>query len=184
MEDGPRLLMGSLKTVAQLSSQGASYAAPLAGPIGSGIGMVCDSVVDGIDAYDSQQTVAKLKEIARRNMYYLAAKKSKHLEPLWQVLNIALEKKRRHRDIAIAGAASVQVAKPFTQLYRAGRAVQKSFAGTKGVSREYAADCLIAALNDSQDTLAQQVAREIVSAIAHRNFEDLLKHSLTEALRS
>lgn len=183
----PAPWLSSIQTAAAVALPTASAATSALGPwgivAGTGLGMVCGTIMDGVDAYDTQNTVAQLKEY--RNLVI----NSRHLNltddqrtSLLTVINFALTKKQRHFNIAVGQAATLQVGRIGTAAYRAGRAVYKSAKGIKGAARDDAADILL--------NLAQQqggagtVARAIIRVIAKRNFEDILKHSIKESLRS
>jgi hypothetical protein len=119
-----------------------------------------------------------------------AVDKSAHLrltdkerDDLSSVLEIALRKKERHRNIVGVQAGTLQVAKIGTAVYRAGRAIHKSVQGTKGVSRDMAADLLLTYAQQG-NTAAGEVARHIVAILAKKNFDELLKASIKESLRS
>ena len=183
MEDRTTLAMQSLKAGASVGTKIAGVASPLAGPIGSAVGMFCDSVVDGIDAWNTQKTVANLKKIYEHDLPALG-RSSRHYEELKQVLETALKKKRRHRDIVGSQAGTLQIAKPFTQAYRAGRAVyKKHVTHSKGLTREVAAESLMYVLHGN-DERAKKVAEDIVEALANKTFHELMQHTLAEALRS
>jgi len=176
--------LNSLKIAAGVVGKGVGVAHPIAGPISAGVGMVCDSVVDGIDAWNTQSTVAQLKIVEEAGLQLLQENGSTHYQDLFDVMELALKKKRRHRDIMTSQAGTVQIAKPFTQAYRAGRAIYKGVKGTKGVSRAEAVEKLLKAKNDRSDPTAAAVADRIIEIVAQRNFQDLMRHTLEEAFRS
>jgi hypothetical protein len=107
---------------------------------------------------------------------------NKEEQDLLFVVDVALRKKERHRDIAIGQAATLQIGRIGTAMYRAGRAIHKSRTGTKGVSRDQAANILLEYA--PQQTLAGEYARRIVAVLAKKNFDELLKASIKESLRS
>jgi hypothetical protein len=185
MEDwtsGPAPWLAGIKTAASMTSTIVGTASTAAGPYGAaasaGINMVLGSISDGIDAYDSQKTVAALKAL----MSEVKKLASPAKEDLAFVLEIAIKKKTRHRDIAIGQASTLQVGKIGVGFYRMGRAIHKHRTGTKGVSREQAANNLIKYMKDTGP--AGRVAKQIVIALSKKNFDDLLKNSITESLRS
>ncbi len=193
MEDwtaGPAPWLNAIKYGAGVASGVVGAAAPAAGPYGAivatGVGMIVGTISDGIDAYDTQKVVAALKRLRALMLGNLfrstGAANDPDYQALLQVLDVALEKKERHRDIAIGQAATLQVGRIGVAAYRAGRAIQKKISGTKGVGREEAAATLMR-LRD-QNGWAGEVAREIVKVLCKKSFDDLLKSSIKESLRS
>jgi hypothetical protein len=185
MEDwssSPTPYLNSIKTAASMTSAIVGTASTAAGPYGAavsaGVNMVIGSISDGIDAYDSQKTVAALKAL----MSEVRKLSNPAKDDLAFVLEIAIKKKTRHRDIAIGQASTLQLGKIGVGFYRMGRAIHKKRTGTKGVSRETAADNLIRYMKDSGP--AGKVAKQIVIALSKQNFDDLLKNSIKESLRS
>ncbi len=185
MEDwgkGATPYLNSIKTAASMTSTIVGTASSAAGPYGAaasaGLNMVLGSISDGIDAYDSQKTVAALRELYKPIMRLSNPAK----EDLGFVLEIAIKKKTRHRDIAIGQASTLQLGKMGVGFYRMGRAIHKKRTGTKGVSRDKAADDLLKYVSGGGQ--AGTIAKEIVKAISKQNFDDMLKNSIKESLRS
>lgn len=98
-------------------------------------------------------------------------------------MDLALKKKQRHFDIAVGQAATLQVAKPFVAGYRSGRAIHKWRTGTKGQSRNDAADILMD-IHAHGTGANKKIADDIIRALAHKNFQELLKASIAESPRS
>jgi hypothetical protein len=185
MEDwksSPTPYLNSIKTAASMTSAIVGSASTAAGPYGAavsaGVNMVIGSIADGIDAYDSQKTVAFLRSLERPIQALSEPAKS----DLAFVLDIAIKKKARHRDIAIGQASTLQLGKLGVGFYRMGRAIHKKRTGTKGVSRDQAADILLQYVRAGGQ--AGTIAKEIVKAISKQNFDDMLKNSIKESLRS
>lgn len=185
MEDwkGPEAYLNSIKTAATMSSsiigQASAAAGPYAAVAATGLNMVLGSISDGINAYDTQKTVAILKSLKKHLAQVQNPQAKNDLET---ALDVAITKKTRHRDISIGQASTLQIGKIGVAAYRAGRAIHKKRTGTKGKSRENAADTIIKYL-DSKGPEGY-IAREIVKAIAKQNFDSILKNSIKESLRS
>jgi hypothetical protein len=185
MEDwtsSPTPYLNSIKTAATMTSPIVGSASTAAGPYGAavsaGLSMVLGSISDGIDAYDTQKTVAILKKLERE----VAGLPEPAKSDLGYVLEIAIKKKTRHRDIAIGQASTLQLGKIGVGVYRMGRAIHKKRTGTKGVSREKAAEDLLKYIRAGGR--AGDIAKKIVAAISRQNFDDMLKNSIKESLRS
>jgi len=184
---GPPLVNAftALKVMTGAAAGAAAFANPIAGAVLGGVSLVCDSALNGIDAHDTQSTVAQLRRIREKDIPKLWNSKNWWADPLTRVVDNALAKKRRH--VAIAWAQASQVGRIATVPYRSGKSVYKQIKGTKGASRALDADNLIAAMN-SGDPMAVPVASKIVAAIAQRKFKESLqssfRNSLMEALRS
>lgn len=187
MEDwtsSPAPWLKSIQAAAGVASTAIGTASTAAGPYGvaasTGLNMVLGSISDGIDAYDSQKVVAQL--IHLRDNHLPAVHDKQAQDDLGEALEVAIKKKTRHRDIAISQAATLQIGKIGTTLYRAGRAIHKKRTGTKGVSRGKAADTLLK--YKSSTGPEGYIAKQMIITLAHKNFEDMLKSSITEAFRS
>jgi hypothetical protein len=179
----PAPWLNAIQTTASLGGSLAAFsssAGPYGAIVGAGVGAICGSITDGIDAYDSQKTVAELKKIQKDDLPKV--RDATQRGALAQVIAVALAKKTRHRDIAISQAATLGVSKMGTAMYRIGRAIHKKRTGTQGVSRDQAADTLIAYMKDPGP--AGVVAKKIIQAVAKQNFDDLLKSSIKDSLRS
>lgn len=188
MEDwakGPAPWLNAIKYGAGIGTSAATTATATAGTwgviAGTGLNMVVGTIMDGVDAYDSQKTIAELKRIRDRELPKLDPHDQ---DDLGLVLDVAIRKKTRHRDIAISQAATLQISKVGTAAYRTVRAIHKWRTGTKGQSRDDAANVLIRCLEDDFDPVAHNVALSIVRVLCKKNFEDLLKSSIKESLRS
>ena len=184
---GPAPWLSSIQTAAAVALPTASAATSAMGPwgivAGTGLGMIAGTILDGVDAHDTQKTVALLKE-GRKNLInaHNTDMTDDERASLLMVLDLALTKKQRHRNIAIGQAATLQIGRIGTAAYRTGRAIYKSAKGIKGAARDDAAEVLLTLAQRQND--AGKAAREIIGILAKRNFEDLLKHSIKEALRS
>lgn len=183
MEDwkGPAPYLASIQTAAGVASGIISSVSAAAGPIGAaaggGLNMVLGAISSGLDAHDTQKTVAGLKALLTGPISGMAAGQDKI--DLTEIVELAIKKKTRHRDIAISESASLGISKIGTAAYRMGRAIHKKRTGTKGKSREAAADKLLTLANGGN-----LIAKQIIILIAKQNFDSMLKNSLTDALRS
>lgn len=150
---------------------------PISSGIGIGVGLVCNAISNGIDAYDTQKTVAALRKLSKEKLPRVSGQERDDLE---FVIELAWKKKNRHVGIAVGSA--IPVGSIGVSIYRGIRGAHKKRTGTKGVSRKQAADILLEYKNKPGP--AGDIAREIIVIVAGRNFEDLMKKSIANALKS
>lgn len=152
-----------------------SATGPIGGVASSVIGIVADAVKDGISAYDTQKTVARLTQI--QGTLGSTGDEGK----LKEVLGYAIAKKTSLRDRSIASATVV--AKPFVGIHNAGKFLYKKAAGTQGKGRDSAADDLLK-LAETGSPKAAKAAREAIAALTMQSFDQIMKNSVKESLRS
>ncbi|MFA5985305.1 MAG: hypothetical protein WC782_14915 [Methylococcaceae bacterium] len=171
---------GLIKQTTGVIGSAADIGCPGAGTaFAIGVGVVTDAVTNGIAAYDSQKSVAALKQLISQHSLASATGGSERSE-LYEIVQYCIGKRTSKRDRQIAKA--VPVSGFGVSLYQGGKAIYKMAKGTKGVNRQKYADLLYsyAARNDEVGT----IAKKIVAIIAGANFEQLLKNSLQSAMKS
>ena len=171
----PQAILGCVKMVAAVAG---SATGPIGGMAAAGIGIVCDSIGDGIGAWDTQKTVAALKQALRQ----ITPPASGDETTLYEIGNYAIGKKTSLRDRKIASATVV--AKVGVQGFNAGKFIYKKVKGTQGVNRAKHADDLQRIANSGSSNKAKGVARMMIIALTKMNMEGMVNSALKESLRS
>ena len=174
-DGNPNAILGCVKTVAGVAG---SATGPIGGMAAAGIGIVCDSIGDGIGAWDTQKTVAALKAALTK----LPATASGEADELKGIISYAIGKKTSLRDRKIASATVV--AKVGVQAFNASKFVFKKVKGTQGVHRSEFATRLQYLANSGSTQLVKDVAKEVIIALTRMNMDQIVKQSLQESLRS
>jgi hypothetical protein len=174
-DGSPAAILGCIKTVAAVAG---SATGPIGGMAAAGIGIVCDSIGDGISAWDTQKTVAALKQALRQ----ITPPASVDETALYEIGTYAIGKKTSLRDRKIASATVV--AKVGVQGFNAGKFIYKKVKGTQGLNRAKHADELQRIANSGSSPKAKGVARLIIIALTRMNMNEMVNSALKESLRS
>ena len=170
-------VLGMIKQTAGLVG---STTGPIGGMASAGIGVVCDSITDGIGAWDTQKTVAELKRIL--SSLGSTGKSGNEAEQLREILTYAIGKKTSLRDRKIASATVV--AKIGVQGFNAGKFISKKIKGTQGVNRGAMATQLQSLAGNAADPMVKRHALATIVALTKMNMEGMVKNALQESLRS
>lgn len=175
-DGSPQAILGCLKTVAAVAG---SATGPIGGMAAAGIGIVCDSIGDGIGAWDTQRTVAALKTALGRLPAGAASAEENELR---EILVYAIGKKTSLRDRKIASATVV--AKVGVQAFNATKFVVKKAKGTQGVNRRLHATRLQELASSGRTQLVKEVARDAIIALTKMHMDGIVNRALQDSLRS
>jgi len=175
--DGRNVVSTSLQ-VGSAVANGVSTFASAAGPGGTIAGVVLgavgEAVSGGLNAYDAQKTIAGLK-IERDNAW------RENKAELATIIDACINKAKGKKRQGIAKASII--GQPGVMAYRTGRAIYKSFKGTKGVGRTQRATRLYEmAVNGSGPE--QKIAQKVIAIICGEQMETVLKNTIAEAMKS
>lgn len=142
------------------------------------LGAMAKAVNGGCTAYSAQDTIAKLRK-AQEKAYALPSSTPEKAD-LVKAIGYCVAKTgvKMHKGLANATI----VGQPGVTLYRAGRAVVKKIAGTKGKHREYYAKLLMSLAGQSSP--AGEIAKSVVAAVLMKNFDQIATKALEEGLKS
>ena len=174
-DGSPAAILGCIKTVAAVAG---SATGPIGGMAAAGIGIVCDSIGDGIAAWDTQKTVAALKQALRA----ITPPENGDETILYNIGVYAIGKKSSLRDRKIASATVV--AKAGVQGFNAGKFIYKKIKGTQGVNRAKHADELQRIANSGSTNKVKGTAKAIIIALTKMNMEGMVNSALKDSLRS
>lgn len=170
---------GVIKTVASVAGSAANLGAPGAGSAAAiGVGVVTDAITNGIAAYDTQKSVADLRQLIETEATLKNAKSGDALQ-LREIIEYCMAKRTSRRDRQISKAAGVGAG---VKAFEGVKALHKIRKGTKGVARAANADALyaLAKRTDKIGTIAQRV----VQIIAGGSFDRLLKTAIKDGMKS
>lgn len=174
-DGSPAAILGCIKTVASVAG---SATGPIGGMAAAGIGIVCDSIGDGIAAWDTQKTVAAVTKVLRG----ISPPKNGDEAILYDICVYAIGKKTSLRDRKIASATVV--AKVGVQGYNAGKFIYKKIKGSQGAGRKKHADELQRIANSGSTNEVKASAKAIIIALTRMEMDGMVNKALQESLRS
>ena len=155
-------------------SHAASAGGPAGAIAGTCLGAVAEAMQGAFSAYDAQKTIAKLSQLfddAERNN-----------EPgLAGVIAGCMGKAKNKRAYGVANATIA--GQPGVMLVRGVRAVGKAIKGTKGVGRADRTEALYEFATKG-NSVQKGIAQEAIHAICAAKFENFMKKSIADAMKS
>jgi hypothetical protein len=156
-------------------------AGPIAGAVGTAVGMVSTALTGGFTAYDGQKAIAQLKAIQASLSESTSVQWTQDLKLVADALDYCISKQTVKRNKGVADATLL--GQPVNAIYKGGRAVVKFAKGTKGANRAMTAETLVQIAKKNVGT-APKIARRMIEIIAAQNFESVLTNAVADALKS
>ena len=181
--NGRNVLTTCLTGMAGAASGVAAFsqvAGPYGALAGAALGVIGAAINGGLAAYDTNKTIARLKEIKAKIPSWSDGDATGDLVVVNQVIDFCLGKMGNKRFRAAATAAVV--GQPLVPLYRTVRAGYKIATHTKGLQRATSARDLVEI--SKKQGRAGDLAREVIGALFARNFEQVMVDTVADAMKS
>lgn len=167
-------------TAAAGASSAVSAFSQIAGPygavVGAALGVVGTAVTGGMNAHNTQKTIAALKVIDAEAV----PMNNDDMLTVRLVIQFCLEKMQTKFYKSAATAAVV--GQPLVPLYKLAVAVKKTATHTKGLDRAHNARKLVA-LSKKQGK-AGDLARRVIGALLAKDFERVMEDTVADAMKS